>query len=99
MPLSVIDRIVIDPARGAECLSAIRAAHEHHVAPVDEACRLHARQHVNIVVTARARTVHRQENLSHQSGRIYEIAGVNATPEIDRRALVKTWLDASVLGV
>src|SRR5438105_305930 len=107
MPLGVIDRIVVDPARGAECLSAIRAAHEHHVAPVEphdapfdvRLRRLHARQHVNTVASNGARAVHRQKNLPHQSGWIYEIAGIDVAAEIDRRALIKTWRDASVLGV
>ena len=63
VPFVVIDRIVVDPLRGAEGLSAVGAAHEHHVASGGEAGRLHARQHVNIVIRAGARTIHRQENL------------------------------------
>ena len=63
MPFAVIDRIVVDPLRRAEGLSAIGAADEHHVAAVSRTGGLHARQHINIVVRARARTIHREENL------------------------------------
>jgi hypothetical protein len=59
VPFAVINRIVVDAARGAERLSAVRAAHKHHVGSGAEAGRLHARNHVNIVISTGARTVHR----------------------------------------
>ena len=77
MPFIVIDRIVVDPIRRAEGLSAVGAAHEHHVASRGEAGRLHARQHVNIVIRARAGTIHRQENLPDQSFRIDRLAEID----------------------
>ena len=65
MPLRVVDRIVIDPTRRAESLASICAAREHHVTTRGSAGRLNARKHVNIVVRARAGTIHRQKNLAH----------------------------------
>ena len=89
VPFAVIDRIVVDPLRGAEGLSAVGAAHEHHVASGVEAGRLHARHHVNIVIRAGARTVRRQENLPDQSFRIYRIKVIDDAAHVDLRALVE----------
>ena len=63
VPFAVIDRIIIDTVRGAKGLSAIGAAHEHHVNSCAEASWLQAPQHVNVVISTRARTVHRDEKL------------------------------------
>ena len=50
VPLAVIDRIIIDPVWGAEGLSAVCAAHEHHVNSGTETSRLQAPQHVNVII-------------------------------------------------
>src|SRR5881398_4218118 len=64
VPLRVINGIVIDPVRCAEGLTSVCAAHQLHIAATREAGGLNAREHVNIVVRTRARTVRRQENLT-----------------------------------
>jgi len=83
VPFVVIDGVVVDPAGSAEALSAVCAAHEHHVGSGAEAGRLHARKHVNIVITTGARTVHRQENLPRQSGRIYRVGEIYGAAKVD----------------
>src|ERR1043166_7164983 len=99
MPFAVVNRIVVDPLRGAEGCSAIGAPDKHHVAPGGEAGGLHARQHVNIVVGAGAGTVHRQEDLPNQSFRIYRIEVIYDAPQVDRSALVEGWYDGAVLCI
>ena len=91
MPLAVIDRIVIDPVRSAEGLSAVGAADKHDVAAGGEAGRLHARQHVNVIVRAGAGTVHRQENLPDQSAGIDRLAEIDVAAKIDRRCFGQRW--------
>ena len=91
VPLRVINRIVIDPARRAEGLAAVCAAHKHHVTAGGSAGGLDAREHVNIVVRARAGTIHRQKNLPDQSFWIDRLARGDIAAEIDRGALVESW--------
>ena len=55
----MVDGIVINSVRRAEGLSAVRAAHKHHVGAGGEAGRLHGRQHINVVISRCAGTVHR----------------------------------------
>src|SRR4029077_15878061 len=99
VPFVVIDGVVVDPVGSAERLPAVGAAHEHHVGSGVEAGRLHARQHVNIVISAAARTVHRQEKLPGQSGRVYQVAEIQVTAKIDGGGLVETRCDATVFGI
>ena len=56
MPLVRIDWIVVDPLRRAKGLAAVGAAGEHHVRSAT-AERLHAGQHVDIVIRGAAGTV------------------------------------------
>ena len=65
MPFRVVNGIVIDPMRRAECAAPIGAAHEHHVAAGRKTGGLHTGEHVNVVVRARARAIDREKNLSH----------------------------------
>jgi len=51
-----------------------------------EAGRLHARQHVNIVIRTGARTVRRQENHSNQSFRIDRVEVIDDAAHVDGRA-------------
>ena len=54
MPFSMVNWIVIDPARRAERTPAIGAAHEHHLAAIRETGWLNTSEHIDIVVRARA---------------------------------------------
>src|SRR6266446_1462700 len=95
----MINWVVVDPVRCAKGESTVRAAHEHHVSPVVGAGRQDAGKHVNVVVSAAARTIHRQEYLSCKSSWIDRCAELYAAAEVDRSNLVKSWRDASVLCV
>src|SRR5438876_1543650 len=99
MPFVVIDGVVVDPEGSAERLSAVRAAHEHHVGPVVGAGRPHTGKHVNVVVCNGAGAVHRQEYLSCESSWIDRCAELYAAAEIDGSNLVKSWRDVPVLCV
>ena len=99
MPFVVIDRIVVDPLRGTERLSAVGAAHEHHVGSGVEAGRYHARQHVNIIIRTGAGTVRRQEKLPNQSRWIYRFAETKDAANVDRGALVETGCNAPVFRI
>ena len=98
MPLVRIDWIVVDPHRRAEAGAAIGAAREHHIGPGAEAGRLDAGKHVNIVVGGGPGAVYGQERLSTKSYSIYSALN-QAAAEADRSSLIKSWRDASVLGV
>ena len=65
VPFRVVNWIVIDPARRAERNAAIGAAHEHHVAAISKTGWLNTREHIDIVVRARARAIDGEKNLSH----------------------------------
>ena len=65
VPLRVVNRIIIDSARCAEGLASVCAPRKHHVTASGRAGGLNARKHVNIVVRARAGTIHRQKNLTY----------------------------------
>ena len=99
MPFAVIDGIIIDPSRRAECLSAVRAANEHHIGPGCKTGRLHGRKHVDIVVIAGPGAIGREENLANESGRVYRITGINVAAEINRRTLIETWRNAPVFRI
>ena len=64
VPLRLIYRVVIDPAWRAERLTPICAAHEHYVAADSKAGGLNTREHVNVVVRARAGTIYGQKDLT-----------------------------------
>src|SRR5438876_11861822 len=99
MPFVVIDRVVVDPEGSAERLSAVGAAHEHHVGPLVGAGRPQAGKHVNIVVSTGAGAVHRQEYLSCKSSWIDRCPELYAAAEIDVSNLIKSWRDVPVLCV
>src|SRR5947207_433423 len=98
MPFVVIDRIIIDAVQSAETESAVGAAREHDVCPIVGAGRLDAGQHVNVVISGGAGTVDRQEQLPTKSYTIYSALNQTAA-EADRNILIKSWSDASVLGI
>ena len=62
MPLVRIDWIVVNPLWPAKALAAVGAAGKHHVRSAT-AERLHAGQHVNVVVSRAAGAVYCQEAL------------------------------------
>ena len=75
--------------RRAKGLPAVGAAREHHVGAVAGAERYHTCQHVNVVVSRTAGTVHRHERLSTKSYSIYSALNEVAT-QVDRSNLVKS---------
>ena len=79
--------------------SAVGAAHEHHVGAAAGAGRLDAGQHVNIVISAGAGTVDRQEDLPSQAIRIDQLGKNDVAAQVDWSALVETWCDGSVPGI
>src|SRR6202040_880104 len=85
----MINRIVVHTNRRAERSSAVRAAHKHYVGSSEEAGRLHAGEHVNIVIGARPRPVHRHVNLPGQSFGIYRVAGIYVATQVDGRGVIK----------
>jgi hypothetical protein len=62
MPLALVVGIVIDSNRSAEGCAAVSAAGEHHFRETLPG-RLHAREHVNVVVSRPTGVVNRQETL------------------------------------
>jgi hypothetical protein len=58
--------IVVDPKRCAEGLSAIGAAHKHHVGGRSPG-RQHTAHHVDVVVSRPAGAVNREEDLASQA--------------------------------
>ena len=95
----MVDRIVIDPARRAECGAAISAAHEHHVAAISKTEWLNTREHIDIVVRARARAIDGEKNLSHQPFRIDWLAENDVATKVHGRASVKRRNYTAVLCV
>jgi len=63
VPLGGVDAIVIDPQRGAESQSAVRATDKHHIGSRSPG-RQSTEQHVNIVVGRTAGAVDREEDLA-----------------------------------
>ena len=89
VPLVVIDWVVINPVRRAKSYSAVGAAREHYVCPGVEACRLNARQHVNVVIGRAARTIHYQEALPCQAAWIDRVAEIETAAKVDLGDLIK----------
>src|SRR5262245_36434148 len=89
MPLAGVNRIVIDLEWRAEGQSSIGAARKHDVGRGPPG-RLHAGQHVNVIVSGPAGTIKSQEQLAIQSCRIDTAAGEHAT-HVDWRYLVERW--------
>jgi hypothetical protein len=87
MPVVLKIGVVIDPNRRAEGQSAICAAHKHHIGR-SSARRLHACQHIDVVMTLTARMIDRQEQLTVEAGGIYRAAGEEAA-HINRGNLIK----------
>src|SRR5436190_3613687 len=96
MPLVRIDGIVIDSYWSAECLAAVGAAGEHHVRCVE--VRRHTSDHVDVVVSRTARTVHRNERLPTQSYPIYSALNEIAT-HVHLSDSVKRWCLAPILCI
>src|SRR4029077_18045323 len=65
VPFRVLYRIFIDPSRRGEGLASVSAAHKHYVAAGAETGGLNAGEHVTVVVCNGARTIRREENLTH----------------------------------
>jgi hypothetical protein len=57
----MVNGIVVDPVRRAKSEAAVGAAHEHHIGPGIKAGWLYTGDHVNIIVSGPAGTVHCQE--------------------------------------
>src|SRR5262245_10958089 len=98
MPFIRIQWIIVDPLRRAKALAAVRAAGKHHVRSA-AAERLHAGQHINVVVGGATGTVNCQKALPSESTWINRAAKNQAAAQIHLRALIKCWCDARVLRV
>ena len=77
MPL-VRKTIVIDPERRAEGQPTVGAARKHHVGCASSG-RLHACQHINVIVSRAAGAIDRQEHLPTKSYSIYPALNDGAT--------------------
>ena len=73
VPLTRVNRIVIDLDRRTKGCSVICAAHKHHVGRASPR-RRYAGQHVNVIVSRSARVIDRQEQHSIQSRGVYAAA-------------------------
>ena len=98
MPLGGVDAIVVDPQRGAESQSTIRAADEHDVGCAS-AGRQHTAQHVNIVVSRTPGAVDREEDLASQAARINRARIQQAATKVNNGVSVKRGCLASDLRV
>src|SRR5262245_60922352 len=99
MPFGMVDWIVIDPTRRAECAAAIGAAHEHHVAACRRTGRLNAGEHIDVIIGARAGTIDGEKNLANQSFGIDRFAENDVAAKIYRSGSVESWNDSAVLRV
>ena len=99
MPFAVINRVVIDPLRRTEGQSAVRAAREHYVGAGGKAEWLHTGQHVNVVVSRAAGTIHRQEQLPRKSLWIDRVGEIQIAAQVDLNDLVKRRRYAWILCV
>src|SRR5262249_50213918 len=97
MPLARVGRIVVDLKRCAKGQPAVGAACEHYISCAAPR-RLHAGQHVNVIVSRAARTINRQKQLAVQSRGIDSAAHQHAT-HVDWRYLVECWRLIPELGV
>src|SRR6266478_4804833 len=98
MPLVMVDAIVIHPVRCAKGLAAVCAAGEHHVGPVAGTGRQHTGNHVDVIVSRTAGTVHCYERLATESYSIYAALNQVAT-HVDLRSLVEGRCLTSILCV
>lgn len=97
----MVNSIVIDPVRRTECQTTVSAPREHHVGAGGETRRLYAGDHVNIVVSGPAGTVHRQEELPQKSAWIRSVAipEVQIATETDLSDLIKSGGDCRILRI
>ena len=98
MPLAGVHGIVVDANWRTKADSAIGAARKHHVGPTT-AKRLHAGQHVNVVVSRAAGTINRQETHSGKPTWIDCSAKKEVAIQIHRGRPIKSWSLAPVLRV
>ena len=98
MPLAGVHRIVVDANWRTEADSAVGAARKHHVGPT-AAKRLHAGQHVNVIVSRASGAINRQETHSGKSTWIDCPAKKEVAIQIHRGASVKSWSLAPDLRV
>ncbi len=94
----MVDGIVIDPLRRAKRLTAVRAAGKHHVGPVAGAGRQHTGDHVDVIVSRTAGTVHCYERLPTESYSIYPALNEVAT-HVDLSSLVKSRCLTPILSI
>jgi hypothetical protein len=94
----MVNRVVIDPLWCAKGLAVVRAAGEHHVGPVAGAGRKHTGDHVDVIVSRTAGTVHCYERLAAESYSIYAALNQVAT-HVDLRSLVEGRCLTSILCV
>ena len=87
MPVVLEIGVVVDPNRHAEGQSAVCAAHKHHIGR-GSARRLHACQHVDVVIALAARMIDCQKQLTVEPCGIYHAAGEDAA-HINRGNLIK----------
>ena len=97
MPLGRVDAIVIDSKWCAEGQSTVGAAHKHHVGRAAPG-RLHASQHINVVVSRPAGAIDRQEQLPTKPYSIYSALNNGAT-QVNSSVLVESRCLASDLRV
>jgi len=95
----MINGIVIDSVRHAKSYAAVGAAYEHHIGAGIEAGWLHTGDHVNIIVSGTAGTVHCQEHLSRQAAWINCIAEIETAAKADLSDLVKSGRNVGVLRI
>ena len=95
----MINGIVIDSVRRAKSYAAVGAAYEHHIGAGIEAGWLYTGNHVNIIVSGTAGTVHCQEHLSSQAAWINCVAENETAAKVDLSDLVKSGRDCRVLRI
>src|SRR6266446_1407517 len=96
MPLVRIDWVVIESLRSAKGLPAIGAAGKHHVGPTEIRC--HASNHIDVIVSSTAGTVHCNERLPTESYSIYSALNEIAT-QVDLSDLIKSRCLTSILCI
>ena len=95
----MINGIVIDSVRRAKSQSTVCAAYEHHIGASTEAGWLYTGDHVNIIVSGTAGTVHCQEHLPCQAAWINCIAENEIAAKADLSDPVKSRRDCRVLRI
>ena len=99
MPFGLIHRIIIDPDRRTKTQTAIRASNKHDVSAIVRGRGPDARQHINVIVCARAGTIDREKHLPDKSLRVDGVAHIYKATEIDSGALVECRHHGSILCV